>query len=116
MKCFYHPVSFAIGVCKNCGKGVCKKCAVDLVDGLACRGKCEEKAKAIIQMIEKGKRAYEKTSAVYRNFAIQAFFGGLVCLAIGFYFGNVAIGYFSSIFFLGAFFSILASRKFQKNN
>ncbi|MBU4189689.1 MAG: hypothetical protein KJ886_01655 [Candidatus Thermoplasmatota archaeon] len=30
MKCFYNPTRDAVGVCKNCGKGLCAECAVDV--------------------------------------------------------------------------------------
>ena len=41
----------AVGTCKACGKGVCVACAVDFGTGLACRGRCEEPAKAISDLI-----------------------------------------------------------------
>lgn len=53
MRCFYHQDKEAVGVCRSCGKGVCIECAVDLGKGLACRGRCEENAGAIIQLVDK---------------------------------------------------------------
>src|SRR5205085_6067746 len=35
------------------GKGVCVECAVDLGKGLACRSRCEESARAIIQLVDR---------------------------------------------------------------
>jgi len=46
MKCFYHLQSDAVGICKNCQKGLCMECAVDVGDGLACKNRCEEQVKA----------------------------------------------------------------------
>ncbi len=51
MNCFYHQTVPAVGTCKSCGKGLCPACAVDFGTGLACRGHCEEQAKAISDLI-----------------------------------------------------------------
>ena len=56
MRCFYHQDKEAVGTCKSCGKGVCFECAVDLDKGLACRGRCEEIARAIIEIIDRNVR------------------------------------------------------------
>jgi hypothetical protein len=53
MRCFYHQDREAVGSCKSCGKGVCAECAVDLGKGLACRNRCEDAAKALIQLIDR---------------------------------------------------------------
>jgi hypothetical protein len=45
MKCFYHPGIDAVGVCKNCNKGLCADSAVDVGDGLACVGACEQRVR-----------------------------------------------------------------------
>lgn len=49
MNCFYHPTAVAVGTCKSCNKGLCRECAVDLGKGLACKGRCEEDVKAVMQ-------------------------------------------------------------------
>ena len=51
MKCFYHHDRDAVGICKACDKGLCSECAVDLTHGLACRERCEQHARAVIDMI-----------------------------------------------------------------
>lgn len=53
MRCFSHQDKEAVGICKSCEKGVCFECAVDLGKGLACRGRCEESARAVIQFVER---------------------------------------------------------------
>ena len=53
MKCFYHPSSEAVGICKNCPNGLCPECAADVGDGLACRGRCESKVTAVNALLEK---------------------------------------------------------------
>ena len=57
MRCFYHHDKEAVGSCKVCGKALCPECIVDLGKGLACRGRCEADAKALIQLIERNVEA-----------------------------------------------------------
>jgi hypothetical protein len=52
MHCFYHPEREAVGLCKSCSKGICTECAVDLDRGLACRGRCEDKVRKIIEVTD----------------------------------------------------------------
>jgi hypothetical protein len=37
MECFVHTGRAAVGVCKSCGKALCRECADELNEGLACR-------------------------------------------------------------------------------
>jgi hypothetical protein len=53
MRCFYHHDKEAVGSCKSCDKALCVECAVDLGKGLACRNRCEESVRAIIELIDK---------------------------------------------------------------
>jgi hypothetical protein len=55
-------------------KGICKKCAVDLGDGLACHGKCEQKVKTINWMNQAGLGMYKwmKEIAIYIAILITA--------------------------------------------
>lgn len=52
MKCFNHHSNDAVGVCKNCLKGICIKCATDIGGGLACSIKCESEAKETIDLVK----------------------------------------------------------------
>lgn len=52
MRCFYHQDQEAVGICRSCGKAICAACVVDLGKGLACRGRCEEHAQAIIRLVD----------------------------------------------------------------
>ena len=82
MNCYYHPATAAIAFCKNCCRGLCKECAVDLQNGTACKGRCEAEVAAVIDMVQRGKSAYAKASDSYTKVAI---FTGMFALAfIGF--------------------------------
>jgi hypothetical protein len=47
MECFYHPAVAAAGICKNCHRGICRECAVELEDGIACPNRCEAQVGAL---------------------------------------------------------------------
>lgn len=53
MRCFYHQDKEAVATCKSCGKALCAECAVDLGKGVACRGRCEDDARNIIELVER---------------------------------------------------------------
>jgi hypothetical protein len=43
-------------MCRACTRGVCRSCAVELGLGLACAGRCEEAARALIASLEQSMR------------------------------------------------------------
>lgn len=45
MNCYYHPEVPAVGVCKSCGRGICTACAAEVEHGIACRERCELRAR-----------------------------------------------------------------------
>jgi hypothetical protein len=78
MKCFYHPVSEAVGLCKHCSRGVCKDCAAERVGGLACRNIHESEV--------------DRTSALIdRNINLVSRGGSVNLLAALIYWGASAI-------------------------
>lgn len=62
MNCFYHFEIAAVGICKNCQKGLCVECAVDLENGLDCKNKCEDEVADVVSLIQKNKKAYERAA------------------------------------------------------
>jgi len=56
MNCYVHRDRPAVGLCKACGKGLCPECLVEIADGLACRGRCEERARRINAMVDANDR------------------------------------------------------------
>ena len=83
MKCFYHPETDAVAICKNCSKGLCRECAVDVGNGIACKEKCEAEVKAIVELIERNKTVLQKTSGAYSRSAIVFALMGLLLLGTG---------------------------------
>jgi len=88
MECFEHAGLPAVGTCRSCFKGVCRSCAVDLGRGLACAGRCEEPARALIASLEQSLR-------------IQGFSGSMVHAArtlwIGIAWVSLGVGVFVSL-------------------
>ena len=58
MICFQHNKNHGIGICKSCGKAVCPECVIEFSKGLACSPECEEDAKELVEMNERGKKIY----------------------------------------------------------
>jgi len=83
MRCFYHPQSDAIGLCKFCCKGLCPQCAVDLAHGLACKDRCEREVAGMQEMIAKEKIEYEKRSSTLSLYGVLYFCVGLAFLIVG---------------------------------
>ena len=58
MHCFIHQTDPAVGLCKTCFKALCPECAVDVGNGLACRGECEHRVSELNQMWERSAKIY----------------------------------------------------------
>jgi len=63
MKCFYHTDADAVGICKSCSKGLCPACAVDMNQGIACKGRCESQVANLIALVNSN----VKMAPVVRN-------------------------------------------------
>lgn len=83
MRCFYHADIDAVAMCKNCGRGLCRTCAVDVGNGLACPGPCEDEVRALNRVIGLNRTSYAKTSAAYVRTALYYAVFGAVVLAGG---------------------------------
>jgi NAD(P)-dependent dehydrogenase (short-subunit alcohol dehydrogenase family) len=58
MECFSHPSSQAVGVCKGCGKAICRACAKDLGFAVACSDACAAESTDVHEMNQRGKKLY----------------------------------------------------------
>ena len=73
----------AVGVCRACGKGLCRECAVDLGSGLACQNSCEVSVRDLIVHQAVSRRALSTTPSAYRTQSIVGFLSGGTFLALG---------------------------------
>ncbi len=83
MVCYYHRSVQAVGVCKNCHKGICEECAVDIGNGLACKSQCEAEVTIINQVFEREKVQALRLGSIYRRNAIGYGAVGAGILLIG---------------------------------
>ena len=117
MHCFYHQDIDAVAVCKNCGRGLCVTCAVDIGNGLACQNRCEDEARALNRVISRNKSAHETTSGAYWRVALfygvvgAAFIIGGIMDWRGFSWLLYPAG---AIFLLSAVLHYSTGRKFQR--
>ena len=84
MKCFYHPRTEAVARCKNCQKGLCPECSVDVGNGMACKDKCEDEVRAINELLDKEKTAFQKLARVHSVWAVLILLLGIIFVLIGF--------------------------------
>lgn len=58
MECYTHQQNNAVGICKSCHKAVCRNCAIELQNGLACSEECEAYVDELNQMVERSFKIY----------------------------------------------------------
>ena len=84
MKCFYHHENDALGLCKNCGKGLCSQCVVDIGDGLACPGRCEEQVRANNELMQRSRKSFSTAGTIYTGTGGSTIILGLIFFALDF--------------------------------
>jgi hypothetical protein len=85
MECFYHEGASAVGSCRACLKGLCRRCAVVLEGGLACPDRCEAVVHGLVLSIQQGLR-------------FQSVHTGFLRSARGLWLGLTAVASFVGIF------------------
>jgi hypothetical protein len=81
MNCFTHEDAAAIAICKYCGRGLCRACAVAGPASVTCKGECEEWARIMHASV----RQYQSNvSQGTRSVWMSVFlFGGLGLFSLG---------------------------------
>ncbi len=88
MKCFDHQKIDAVGLCRYCFKGLCNECASEFEDGIACKGRCEEKAKDVASLVQysvNSKKGMKYGKFLFPGFAMLL---GLLFAGYGIYCDN----------------------------
>jgi hypothetical protein len=80
MNCFNHTDQPAIGICKSCGKGLCRACITEVPNGIACKNHCEARVVMINQMVDARKKVMITILPMADAFAIGM---GLLFVAWG---------------------------------
>jgi len=87
MECFYHEGATAVGSCRACLKGLCRRCATELEGGLACADRCESMVRSLVATLQQSAR-YQGVSA------------GLLRSARGLWLGLTAVAALVGVFVL----------------
>lgn len=118
MKCYYHPTTDAVALCKSCNRALCPACAVDVHPGTACKQRCEQDVTDLNTVIERSKTVYAKTGQAYKRNAISTLIIGIVFLGFGLLpilvngdYGASFMAVVGAIFLLWAFFSFKNGRQ-----
>jgi hypothetical protein len=81
MECYSHEGEAAVGICRVCGKGVCRKCAQELsFGGIVCSEACATKATKYEENFWRSDRLLSRNTPVFLVLllamcAISAYFG-----------------------------------------
>ena len=70
MKCYKHPKSDAVGVCHECGEGICSKCAVKIAGKLYCKDDADKVFGASKAQAATAPKAPQKSDSAMRNGAL----------------------------------------------
>jgi hypothetical protein len=110
MRCFYHPDREAVGLCKNCAKGLCAESAIDVGDGLACAGPCEKRVERMNALMDKS-HAMASTSSSFIGSGMLALAAALAGFGIFAWlaWGDSAFGVWLVV--LGAIFAATPTRQ-----
>ena len=116
MKCFNHHQSDAIGICKNCSKGLCKECLTEVKNGIACTLTCVEEVNQVNSLIDRNKKSYGATSGAHlRNAYI---YGSMGIIFIIFGYKTEGMGGFlftmGTLFLVASVLSIISAKKYKK--
>ena len=83
MKCFNHPTVDAVANCKSCCRGLCHDCIAEVGLSCSCRGRCEADVATLNELAERGRTAYQKTSATYFRSGIFIVMLGSIFVLLG---------------------------------
>ena len=115
MNCFYHPQITALGICRNCQKGLCADCLADLKNGRACKNKCENELSEVVAMIDRNKKAWELESNSQFGTGIFWIIIGAVSILIGLNSQTPdAFFFFGFVFLVMAGWALMAGFKKRK--
>jgi hypothetical protein len=104
MKCFQHNETDAIGICRNCHKGVCRQCAA-VVDGcLACRYVCEQKVELANRVIAYSVRAVTSQPKTIRSIGLILLVAGAIMIGV-----SLRLRDWNFLAFFGVFLLLVAA-------
>jgi hypothetical protein len=105
MECFYHEGIAAVAICKNCCKGMCRACASDVGNGVACRDRCEKRALAVNNLVNRNLAAVTQSRSLVADLVwpTALFTMGLASTIAGALAGTASLFIGPPLVFIGAF-------------
>ena len=89
MECFYHNNVQACGICKSCQRGICKQCASEVKNGIACKGKCEEQAIELNNLVSSSAKMQKSSELIVQSVSLGS--GEIFNLVLGVIFSGYGI-------------------------
>jgi len=83
MKCYVHPETDAVAVCKSCGRALCHECVIEVGRACACKGRCETDVNILNDLAVRGSSAYQKVSGIYTRSGVFILLLGLLFTGAG---------------------------------
>lgn len=114
MNCFNHKERPAVGICKNCNRGLCVECAMDLGSGLGCEGKCQEIIAESFEMGEVVRKKYKNTYKLSSTIWQSNFLWAAMAIGFGLYTGISELRYF--LFAFAAVWIIIGLRQYKQSH
>jgi hypothetical protein len=116
MKCYNHITIDAVGICKNCNKGVCIECLSEFKNGIACKGNCTEKVKEINRLIDGNINSKNSHAGTYKRNGILYLLMGLVFVIYGTIINTNMefIAIMGVLFLVGSIFSFINAKNQKK--
>lgn len=85
MKCYNHSAVDAVSVCKSCCRALCHDCVAEVGLSCSCRDRCEEDVQALNDLLERGRTAYQTSSAAYAGSGGMAAIIGILAILFAIY-------------------------------
>lgn len=87
MRCYYHSETNGVGVCRGCGKALCRRCTRDTGFGLTCSEACTERARQHEQLVTFNRRLHglDRRSATLNAPAVMYTVFALILWGLGVY-------------------------------
>jgi hypothetical protein len=119
MKCYYHPEKDAVGVCFSCQKGICKECTIEIENVVACKNRCENNAKDLLELRQKTLHAPRRMKEYYSIMSYVFIIVGIFMMLITLSETNerlIIIGWLFTFFMLvlGVILFVFASNIWKK--
>lgn len=121
MKCYYHPTTDAVAMCKSCSRALCLDCSADVHPGTACKGRCEMEVAELNTLIQRGKTAYQKTGKAYKRNSVALLLMGFIFCAVGLVpiltghgYGSAFMAVMGAVFLMWAYLNYNNGRQIQE--